>query len=157
MSERSGRAAGMTRVMAAGVFDLIHLGHVHYLTEAAKLGDELHVVVSSDAMVRRRKHEPINAQDVRLAVVAALKPVAHAIIGDEADQMRSVDEIRPDVIALGHDDYHRVEELKRQLAERGHGHVRVERMPRFEQDLAGTRRIVQRILALYDAHGVQKP
>ena len=143
----------MTRVMAVGVFDLIHLGHVHYLTEARKLGDELWVVVSSDAMARRRKHETINPQDVRQAVVAALKPVDHALVGDEVDQMKSVEQVRPDVIALGHDDYHAVDALKAQLAARGFADVRVERMPRFEQDLAGTRRIVQRILKLYDPQG----
>ena len=142
--------------MAVGVFDLVHLGHVHYLTEARKLGDELVVVVATDAMVQRRKHEPINPQDVRLALVAALKPVDHAVVGHEDDQLKSVEDVRPDVIALGHDDYHRVEELKAELATRGFGNVRVERMPPFEQDLAGTRRIVRRILSLYDSQGVPR-
>ncbi|MCQ5376385.1 MAG: adenylyltransferase/cytidyltransferase family protein, partial [Methanomassiliicoccales archaeon] len=45
----------MTRVMATGVFDLLHVGHLHYLNEAKRLGDELIVVVATDSTVRKRK------------------------------------------------------------------------------------------------------
>ena len=106
------------RVMAAGVFDLLHLGHLHYLEEARRLGDELVVVVATDEMVRRRKHTPIIAQEDRLAMVKGLKPVDDAILGDPHDQLKSVERLKPDIIALGYDDYHKVEELKQRLAER---------------------------------------
>ncbi|EQD52190.1 glycerol-3-phosphate cytidyltransferase, partial [mine drainage metagenome] len=46
------------RVMATGVFDLLHPGHLYFLTEARKLGDELVVVVARDQTARRLKHEP---------------------------------------------------------------------------------------------------
>ncbi|MCJ2563189.1 MAG: adenylyltransferase/cytidyltransferase family protein, partial [Candidatus Thermoplasmatota archaeon] len=55
----------MVRVMASGVFDLLHTGHLHYLEEAKKLGDELIVVVARDSTVRKEKHDPITTEDVR--------------------------------------------------------------------------------------------
>jgi FAD synthetase len=144
----------MTRVMAAGVFDLLHLGHVHYLTEAKKMGDELVVVVATDVMVARRKHQPIIPQEQRLALVAALKPVDAAILGSPIDQYATVAAVKPDVIALGYDDYHRAEEIRAELSKRGMGHVEVQRCPKFdEHDLNGTRKIVRRILDLYDPEG----
>jgi FAD synthetase len=148
---------GVRRVMAAGVFDLLHLGHVHYLAEAKKLGDELIVVVATDVMVARRKHQPILPQDQRLAMVAALKPVDVAILGSPLDQFATVAAVQPDVIALGYDDYHQADLLRAELAKRGFGHVEIARMPRFdEQDLNGTRKIVKRILELYDPHATEE-
>lgn len=151
------KRAGARRVMAAGVFDLLHLGHVHYLTEARKMGDELVVVVATDVMVAKRKHQPIVPQDQRLALVAALKPVDHAILGSAQDQYATVQAVRPDVIALGYDDYHAAEELRAELAKRGLEGIEVQRCPRFdEHDLNGTRKIVKRILELYDPHEVPR-
>src|SRR5438067_6187619 len=104
------------RVMAAGVFDLLHLGHVHYLSEAKKAGDELVVVVATDVMVAKRKHQPILPQEQRLAMVAALKPVDIAILGSPVDQFQTVSAVQPDVIALGYDDYHQADQLRAELA-----------------------------------------
>jgi FAD synthetase len=148
------RTPGKRRVMAAGVFDLLHLGHVHYLTEAKKFGDELVVVVATDVMVAKRKHQPIVPQEQRLALVAALKPVDAAILGSPIDQYATVAALRPDVIALGYDDYHIADELRAELAKRGMPGIEVARCPKFdEHDLNGTRRIVKRILELYDPEG----
>jgi FAD synthetase len=144
----------MVRVLAVGVFDLLHLGHVHYLTEAAKLGDELVVVIATDRSVRARKHEPVLPQEMRCALVAALKPVTRAVVGHEDDHYKTVEEQRPDVIALGYDDYHRVDEVRAELAKRGLAAIRVERMPKFENDLGGSRRIIRRILDIYQGHGM---
>ena len=49
----------MVRVMAVGVFDLLHAGHLHYVEQAKTLGDELVVVVAHDETVRKQKHEPV--------------------------------------------------------------------------------------------------
>ena len=147
---------GVRRVMAAGVFDLLHLGHVHYLTEAKKFGDELVVVVATDVMVAKRKHQPIVPQEQRLALVAALKPVDAAILGSPIDQYATVAAVQPDVIALGYDDYHKADEIRAELSKRGMGHVEVARMPKFDvHDLNGTRKIVKRILELYDPDGAE--
>ena len=52
----------MVRVMAVGVFDLLHAGHLHYVEQAKSLGDELVVVVAHDDTVRKQKHEPITGR-----------------------------------------------------------------------------------------------
>ena len=49
----------MKRVMAVGVFDLLHAGHLHYLEQAKSLGEHLTVVIAHDDTVRNRKHEPV--------------------------------------------------------------------------------------------------
>ena len=97
----------MVRVMAQGVFDLIHLGHVHYLEKARELGDELVVVVASDRTVRERKHEPITPEEMRRDLVAALRCVDMAVVGSDGDDRYvTVQELKPDIIALGHDQEH---------------------------------------------------
>ncbi len=140
------------RVMASGVFDLIHLGHVHYLEEAKKLGDELLVVVATDATVRRMKHEPITPGRMRVELVKALKPVDIAVLGHEDDIYKTVEEQKPDVIALGFDQKFDEAELKRQLETRGMGNIRIVRLSKMTYDsfdLDGTRKIIQRIIDWY--------
>ena len=72
----------MVRVMAVGVFDLLHAGHLHYVEQAKSLGDELIVVVAHDDTVRKQKHEPVTNQDLRRRMVMGLKPVNEAIVGN---------------------------------------------------------------------------
>ena len=138
----------MTRVMASGVFDILHPGHLHYLNEARKLGDELYVVVATDNTVRRRKHEPITPEEMRLELVGSLKPVDRALLGKEGDIFQVVEEIRPDVIALGYDQHFDEEDLAEQLRERGLG-ARVVRISEYDHDLNGTRKIIQKIVDWY--------
>src|SRR5437763_15613342 len=71
------RAEGRRLVFTNGCFDLLHVGHVRYLEEARGLGDALAVAVNSDASVRRLKQagRPINGQDDRAGVIAALQSV----------------------------------------------------------------------------------
>jgi len=133
------------RVMATGVFDLLHLGHLHYLKEAKKLGDELIVVVATDATVRKEKHEPITPENMRMEMVASLKPVDRAVLGYEADRNRIVEEIKPDIIAVGYDQKHDLEKIKQELSKRGLN-VKVVRLPQFDHDLNGTRKIIKKII-----------
>ena len=76
----------MVRVMASGVFDLLHTGHLAYLEEAKKMGDELIVVVATDKTVLQRKHNPVTPQNMRRELVASLKPVDSAVIGNDGAQ-----------------------------------------------------------------------
>ncbi len=135
----------MTRVMASGVFDILHTGHVHYLTEARKLGDELVVVVATDNTVRRTKHEPITPEKMRLELVQSLKPVDRAILGREGDMFSVVAEIKPDIIALGYDQTFEEKVLEDELARRGLN-IRVVRLGHYADDLNGTRKIIRRII-----------
>lgn len=135
----------MVRVMATGVFDLLHLGHLHYLEEAKRLGDELVVVVATDAMVRQRKHDPITPERMRLELVSALKPVDRAVLGHEDDIFRTVEEVRPDVIALGYDQAWDETWLRRELEQRGL-QAKLVRLPRLDHDLDGTRKIIAKVM-----------
>ena len=133
----------MVRVMATGVFDLLHIGHLHYLEDARDMGDELVVVVATDETVRQRKHSPIMPEEMRRELVAALKPVDRAVVGHSGDMFRIVEELQPDVIALGYDQ--EVEGLQQELRERGLS-IEVRRCTRFKDyDLNGTRKIIGRI------------
>lgn len=135
----------MVRVMATGVFDLLHLGHVHYLTEAKKLGDELVVVVARDSTARKVKHQPITKEEMRRELVAALKPVDQAILGHEGNIYDILDEVKPDVIALGYDQAHDEAQIVSECKKRGLATAKVVRMPKFEGDIDGTRKIVRRV------------
>jgi len=139
----------MVRVMATGVFDILHLGHVHFLEEARKLGDELVVVVATDKTVRERKHEPITPQDMRLKMIQSLRMVDKAVIGKEGSMFEIVKEIKPDIIAIGHDQTHDPQMIKAELAKLGID-VEVVRIPQFDHDLDGTRKIIQKVITWYN-------
>jgi len=142
----------MVRVMATGVFDILHLGHLHYLEESKKLGDELVVVVATDSTVRKRKHEPITPEKMRRELVASLKPVDKAVLGREGgDIFEIVKELKPDVITLGYDQPFDQQNLEKELAKRGLK-VKVVRMPHLDHDLDGTRKIINKIIEFQTAN-----
>jgi FAD synthetase len=144
----------MVKVMATGTFDLLHMGHIFYLREAKKLGDTLVVVVATDATVRKLKHEPITPQDTRLNLIRELKMVDEAYLGHEDDMYAIVQEIKPDIIALGFDQIHDEATITQELKKRKL-HSKVVRLPKYDggSDLEGTRRIIQKVIA---AHEFQK-
>ena len=135
----------MVRVMASGVFDLLHSGHLHFLEEARKLGDELVVVVATDKTVREKKHEPITNQEMRLKMVTALRPVDLAVLGKEGDMFEIVAELKPDIIALGFDQLHDINQIEGLLAERNI-QAKVVRLAQLNDDLTGTRKIIKKII-----------
>jgi len=131
--------------MATGVFDLLHPGHIYFLGEAKRLGDELVVVVARDSTARKFKHEPITSEDQRVQLVAALKPVDRAILGHEGGSIYDIlEEIRPDVVALGFDQIHNEDHIVEEARKRGL-QTKVVRLPKFEGDLDGTRKIVRKV------------
>jgi FAD synthetase len=98
----------MTTVLAAGVFDLLHYGHIRYLEEAKKTGGpdtRLVVIVARDETVRRLKGtDPIIPEDQRRAVIEALKVVDEAFLGfEDLDLDRVLQQIKPDIVVVGHD------------------------------------------------------
>ena len=139
----------MVRVMATGVFDLLHPGHIHYLAEAKKLGEELVVVVARDSTAERLKHRPVVPEDQRLEMVRALKPVDRALLGNEGDIYDILTEVRPDVIALGFDQAHDEEKVLAECRARGLARTRIVRLPKFVGDLDGTRKIIARVSEYY--------
>ncbi|MBP2029776.1 FAD synthetase [Methanohalophilus levihalophilus] len=108
----------MTRVLATGTFDLLHPGHLFFLEEAKKLGDELYVIVARDSKIEH-KPKPIIPEEQRVRMITALKVVDYAILGSEGDMFEPLEEIQPDIIALGHDQVFDSDKLKEELAKRG--------------------------------------
>jgi len=135
----------VVRVMATGVFDLLHPGHVYFLTEARRHGDELVVVVARDQTARRLKQEPYVPEHVRREMVEALKPVDRAVLGSTTDIYETVVRERPQIIALGHDQLWNEKEVERECDRRGVP-VKVVRIGALPHDDLATRRIVERIL-----------
>ena len=138
------------KVMAVGVFDLLHAGHLHYLEQAKSLGNHLTVVVAHDDTVRIRRHEPVTNHDLRRRMVEGLKPVDEAIVGNSPDV--SIFEIlrivNSDVIALGYDQEHAEDSIKQKLTQLGYQNIKVTRVEGLTDDLDGTRKIIARILQL---------
>ncbi|WP_265111861.1 FAD synthase [Halosolutus halophilus] len=139
----------MTRtVIAQGTFDILHPGHVHYLEEAAAMGDELIVIVARTTNVDH-KEAPICPATQRRDVVDALEAVDEAILGHEEDIFVPIEEIDPDVIALGHDQHHDADAIEAELDRRGID-CTVDRAgarePSEEDELLSTRLIIDRIL-----------
>jgi rfaE bifunctional protein nucleotidyltransferase chain/domain len=98
-------AAGRKLVVTNGCFDLLHLGHVTYLQAARALGDCLLVGVNSDASVRAIKgpERPLNPEDDRAAVLAALASVDAVSVFPEPDARAFLRRVRPDVYVKGGD------------------------------------------------------
>jgi D-beta-D-heptose 7-phosphate kinase/D-beta-D-heptose 1-phosphate adenosyltransferase len=97
------RQAGRRIVLTNGCFDLLHVGHVTYLQEAASLGDVLVVAVNSDASIRRLKGSgrPIIGQQDRAAMLAALACVTHVVVFDDDTPHALLHAVRPDVLVKG--------------------------------------------------------
>jgi D-beta-D-heptose 7-phosphate kinase / D-beta-D-heptose 1-phosphate adenosyltransferase len=97
------RLAGRSVVFTNGCFDLLHVGHISYLQEAAQLGDVLVVGVNSDRSVRELKGagRPIVPQDDRAALLAALSCVDHVVVFDNATPVGLLWQLRPDVLVKG--------------------------------------------------------
>jgi len=138
------------KVMAVGVFDLLHAGHLHYLEQAKSLGTHLTVVVAHDDTVRVRKHEPVTNHDLRRRMVEGLKPVDQAIIGNspEVSIFEILPVVNPDIIALGYDQEHAEDSIRGKLRELGYDNISVTRVEGLTDDLDGTRKIIARILEL---------
>ena len=141
----------MTRVMAVGIFDLLHAGHLHYVEQAKSLGEELVVVIAHDETVRQQKHEPVTGQDLRRRMVEGLKPVDKAVIGNPPGVpiFEILGKIKPDLIALGYDQKHSIDAIRKGLDKHGFEDVEVTRVEGLSDDLDGTRKIIARILDLW--------
>ena len=94
-------------VLAGGVFDIIHPGHIHTLNAAKALGDVLVVVIATDKIAKKmKKRQPLHNQELRCELVNSLSIVDVAIVGNENDIFETVKLVKPNVIALGYDQIH---------------------------------------------------
>lgn len=119
----------MTKVLAQGVFDVIHPGHLHYLEKSSELGTELVVVVARDSRVQDRKDLAFDEKD-RRDILESIEIVDRAVLGKKGNIYGTVAEQDPDVITLGYDQSHDESEVK-EMAEEATGHeVQVVRISR---------------------------
>lgn len=138
-------------VLASGVFDLLHLGHVRFLEEAKRAGGrnaELVVIVARDRVVEAHKGEkPIVPENQRCALVASLKVVDCAILGFQRFNIgRVIDKVKPNLIAVGYDQAD-VERTVRKYAEEQESNIKIVRIGKFEEDeLNSSSKIKQRII-----------
>jgi FAD synthetase len=138
-------------VLASGVFDLLHLGHVKFLEEAKKAGGknaELIVIIARDSTVEKNKgSRPIMSENQRRALVESLKVVNEAVLGFEKfDIGEVIDRIKPDVVALGYDQA-AMERRVREYVDKHGLNVTVVRVSKFEEDeLDSSSKIRQKII-----------
>jgi len=125
-------------VLASGIFDLLHLGHVKFLEDAKKAGGKnakLIVVIARDSTVEKTKgRKPIISEDQRRMLVESLKVVDEAVLGCEnIDIAKFIENIKPDVIALGYDQLE-VERKVSQYVKEHNLEVKVVRIGKFNAD-----------------------
>jgi FAD synthetase len=154
MADKKKEKARRKIVLASGVFDLLHLGHVRFLEESKKAGGpnaELVVIVARDSTVESRKGErPIVPENQRCALVASLKVVDEAILGYEKfDIAKVVEKISPDVVAFGYDQAG-MERTVREYVKQHGLKIKVMRIGKFSSDeLDSSSKIKQRIIEDY--------
>jgi len=92
-------------VFTNGCFDLLHLGHVDYLSKAADAGDVLIVAVNTDNSVRKLKgeHRPINNEEQRTMLLASLSFVDAVVLFDQPTPYEMIQMVQPDVLVKGAD------------------------------------------------------
>ena len=94
-------------VLAGGVFDIIHPGHIHTLNAAKALGGILVVAIATDKTAKKmKKRPPLHNQELRCELVSCLSMVDKAVVGHEDDIFETVKEIKPNIIVLGYDQIH---------------------------------------------------
>ncbi len=99
------RKANQKIVFTNGCFDLLHLGHVDYLAKAKALGDRLILGINSDSSVSRLKgsHRPLQDENSRLHIIAALASVDAVILFDEDTPYELIKKVQPDILVKGAD------------------------------------------------------
>ena len=107
--------------MAQGTFDILHPGHIYYLEKSAELGEKLVVVVARDSRVKDRKDIYFDEKE-RKRMLEALEAVDKAVLGSEGDIYSTVRQVDPDVITIGYDQDHSIDEV-RKMAEKATEHT----------------------------------
>jgi FAD synthetase len=138
-------------VLASGVFDLLHLGHVRFLEDAKKAGGpdaKLIVIIAKDSTAEKLKgRKPIMSEDQRRSLVESLKVVDEAVLGYEGlDIGEVIEKIRPNVIALGYDQAEMEQEVKEYLSKHKMS-VSIVRIDKYgENTLDSSTKIKQKII-----------
>jgi len=101
------KSSAKKTILAGGVFDIIHPGHIHTLNAAKALGGVLIVAIATDKTAKKmKKRSPLHNQELRRELVSCLSMVDKAIVGHEDDIFQTVKEVKPNIIVLGYDQVH---------------------------------------------------
>jgi rfaE bifunctional protein nucleotidyltransferase chain/domain len=115
---------GKKIVFTNGCFDILHVGHIRYLTKARKMGDLLIVGLNTDRSVRMIKGDkrPIVSEKERAEVLAALEIVDYVVLFDEPDPLRLIAALKPDILVKGAD-WSKDEIVGREVVEKAGGKI----------------------------------
>ncbi|MBW2975714.1 FAD synthase [Candidatus Woesearchaeota archaeon] len=105
--------------MAFGSFDILHPGHIYFLREAKNLGDNLIVVVARDSTIKEVKNlTPKYNEKQRVEHIRDLRIADKVLLGYEADKYEVIEDINPDIIALGDDQDSFADNLQEEMKKR---------------------------------------
>jgi rfaE bifunctional protein nucleotidyltransferase chain/domain len=140
------REKGQIMVFTNGCFDILHVGHIHYLSSARSLGDFLVVGLNSDESVKKIKGSlrPINSEKERAYALSALECVDYIVFFDEETPEKLIKELKPDILVKGAD--WEEEKIVGATFVKSYG-GKVERIP-FKFDVSTTK-IIEKILKIY--------
>lgn len=97
----------MKTVLVTGTFDFLHRGHLYFLEQAKRYGDHLIVIIARDSTVKKIKgRTPIHTEKERQDLVASIRIVNRAVLGDQKDPYKIIARLRPQIICLGYDQTH---------------------------------------------------
>lgn len=149
------------RVLVAGKFDILHLGHIAYLEQARELagseGEIIVVIARDNTILRERGAPPVFPAEQRKKIVESLKMVDKVIIGyDTEDQSKIVVDIKPDILALGYDQRANIDRIQSECKKRGLT-TRIVRLEKKDADgLCSSTLIRKRIIDYYRENGTAR-
>ena len=149
------------RVLAAGKFDILHLGHLAYLEQCRKLvgkDGELIVVIALDTTIKKTRGVlPIFPQEHRRRIVESLEIVDRAVLGyDSMNHIDIVEDLKPDIIALGYDQYTNIESLEESFRLKGMA-TKIVRLEKMSADGVDSSTLIrERIFSYFKENGGAK-
>ncbi|MFX1357659.1 MAG: adenylyltransferase/cytidyltransferase family protein [Promethearchaeota archaeon] len=147
------------KVLIAGTFDLVHPGHIFLINEAAKIGDVYVIVATDNNREKYSGERPIIPEQQRLEVIKSIKNVKDARLGrSDNDTLKTVEEIRPDIILLGPDQKYDIHTLKNGLQRKGLDNIEVRRLEVYynKYNLHSSRLIKDEIIKRHQEKGKSK-
>ncbi len=134
-------------VMCFGTFDLLHLGHLHYLSQAKKYGNNLIVVIARDKTKQQQKKPILFNEKERLKLIQSLKIVDKAVLGNNTNHFKIILKYKPDIICLGYD--HKITPTALQKAlSRYNLHPQIERISSYNHKTQKSTKLKEKILKL---------
>ncbi len=107
----------MKTVMIFGTFDIVHHGHLHLFKQARKQGDRLIAVVARDQRVKKLKKTPVHTEKERKYFLEQIRLIDEVLLGDQKDVYKVIKKFQPNVIVLGYDQVHFIDNLKEKIKE----------------------------------------